>query len=217
MTIACLHTAESNIAVFEEAAGRLGLPAGTLRHTVRADLLQAAERAGGLTPEIEAETRLVLLSLGQDADGVLLSCSTLGPAADIVTSATEIPTLRTDGALARRAVAGGGRVVVLCSVETTLAPTTALFRAAALETRADVEVRLVAGAWDLFRAGDTAAYLEVIAEASDEAYAEGASVVALAQASMTGADRFAKGSKMPLSSPFIGLAAITERAVSPKI
>jgi hypothetical protein len=57
----------------------------------------------------------------------------------------------------------------------------------------------------------------VIAEASDEAYAEGASVVALAQASMTGADRFAKGSKMPLSSPLIGLAAITERAASPKV
>jgi hypothetical protein len=108
-------------------------------------------------------------------------------------------------------------VVVLCSVETTLAPTTALFRAAALETSADVDVRLVAGAWDLFRAGDTAAYLKVIAEASDKAYAEGASVVALAQASMTGADRFAKGSKMPLSSPLIGLAAITERAASPKV
>ncbi len=46
MTIACLHTAESNIAVYEAAAKILGLPAGTLRHHVRADLLRAAEEAG---------------------------------------------------------------------------------------------------------------------------------------------------------------------------
>ncbi len=40
----------------------------------------------------------------------------------------------------------GGRVVVLCAAETTLASTSALFRHAAEATGAQVEVRLVPGA-----------------------------------------------------------------------
>jgi hypothetical protein len=215
MTIACLHTAERNIAAFEEAAERMGLSAGTLRHTVRPDLLQAAELAGGMTAEIEAETRSVLLMLGQEADGVLLTCSTLGPSADFSASANATPTLRADGALAQRAVAAataaGGSVVVLCAAESTIVPTTNLFREAARQTGTKVEVILVAGAWDLFKAGEVTTYLKAIAAASDEAYASGASVVALAQASMTDAGRFVKGPHKPLASPAAGLQAIVER------
>ena len=52
MHIACLHTAESNVAVFDNALLQLGLSdQTTLHHEVRADLLADAERAGGLTPE----------------------------------------------------------------------------------------------------------------------------------------------------------------------
>ncbi len=46
--LALLHTAESNIAGFEEAGMKMGLSAGTLMHKVRADLLQAAREAGKL-------------------------------------------------------------------------------------------------------------------------------------------------------------------------
>ena len=47
--MACLHTAQSNVAVFEAAC-----PDGVqLSHAVRPDLLAAAE-AGGLTPAIAA-------------------------------------------------------------------------------------------------------------------------------------------------------------------
>ena len=42
MKIACLHTAESNVAVFDAAAMALGIPTGVLHHEVRADLLAAA-------------------------------------------------------------------------------------------------------------------------------------------------------------------------------
>jgi hypothetical protein len=211
MTIACLHTAERNIAAFEEAAERMGLAAGTLCHTVRPDLLQAAELAGGMTAEIEAETRSVLLMLGKEADGVLLTCSTLGPSAEFSASTNATPTLRADGALAQLATAAGGSIVVLCAAESTIAPTTELFLKAARQSGANVEVRLVAGAWDLFKAGEVTAYLEAIAAASDAAYASGASVVALAQASMTNAGRFVKGPQKPLSSPAAGLQAIVER------
>ncbi len=74
MRIACLHTAESNVAVFEAAR-----PDGVrLSHAVRPDLLAAAE-AEGLTAAIAAATVEALGAL--DGDAVLLTCSTLGPAA----------------------------------------------------------------------------------------------------------------------------------------
>ena len=76
MRIACLHTAECNVAIFEAAR-----PDGvSLRHAVRPDLLAAAE-ADGLTPDIAAATAEALAALRDGADAVLLTCSTLGPAA----------------------------------------------------------------------------------------------------------------------------------------
>jgi hypothetical protein len=190
MRIACLHTAASNIAVFDEAA--IGLDV-TLEHHVRADLLAAAEAQGGLTDAIRAETSSVLDGLAAEADGVLLTCSTLGPAA---TGGA----MRVDAALAAEAQARGGPIVVLCAVQTTMAPTRALFTV-------PVDLRLVAGAWELFRAGDVAGYHVAIAQAADAAFDEGAKVVALAQASMAGAaSRCSRG--MPLTSPRSGLEAI---------
>ena len=61
MRIACLHTVDSNIAVFEAAAS--GLPGVTLTHHVRADLLKRAEAAGQLTDEIRDEVLARLLAL----------------------------------------------------------------------------------------------------------------------------------------------------------
>lgn len=208
MTIACLHTAESNIPVYEAAAKALGLPAGTLHHHVRADLLLAAEQVGQLTEEIASETAVLLQQLAQEADVVVLNCSTLGPAAPKAAAGTKIPIIRADGALAEEAVKAGGKVVVLCTVETTIAPTTNLFEAAAEATGAEIEVRLIPGAWALFRAGDQPAYLAVIAEAVKAAQAADHVTVAFAQASMTDAalllpERYAQ----PLSGPNVALTA----------
>jgi hypothetical protein len=204
--ISCLHTAETNVAVFEEAAATLGLPAGTLRHEVRADLLAAAEAAGGLTPEIARETSDLLLRLSAGSDCVLLTCSTLGPSVVEASETVDVPVFRVDGALAEKAVGGGGKVVVLCAVETTVAPTTQVFAEAAARTGATVEVRLVPGAWALFKAGDPSGYFAAVAQAADAAYDEGVSVVALAQASMSGAAVLMKKGPPPLSSPLVGLA-----------
>jgi hypothetical protein len=92
-------------------------------------------------------------------------------------------------------------------VETTLAPTRALFEQAAAATGAQVEVRLVPGAWALFRNGREELYLAAIAEAADEATRTGATTVALAQASMAGASGLTASAPVPLTSPAAGLAA----------
>ena len=201
--IACLHTAASNIAVFDDALGRAALTGLVLHHHVRADLLAAAERKHRLTPEIAAQTVDALRTLCHSADAVLLTCSTLGPAAE---TASSIPIIRVDAALAAEAVKSGGKVAVLCAVETTMEPTRRLFEAAAQATGARAIVHLVPGAWDAFKAGNQDRYLDLIARAAEQAFQAGATQVALAQASMAGARDRVQG-RRPLDSPTASLAA----------
>ena len=208
--IACLHTAESNVAVFDTALRKLGTNGVELRHHVRADLLAAAERAGGLTPAIAAQTAEALRRLCDGADAILLTCSTLGPVAEVATETMPIPVMRVDAALAHEAVKDGGKIAVLCAVETTVEPTRLLFEKAARGTGAEIAVHLVPHAWEAFKAGDRDRYLAMIAQAVDEAMRSGTTRVALAQASMAGAAALVAAGQQPLDSPMAGLmAAIT--------
>jgi len=207
MRIACLHTAHSNIAVFYSALLDLNAVGVELNHTVRAELLSTAEAAGCLTPEIVTQTQEALLALCKDSDVVLLTCSTLGPSVNSLQSRTRTPVIRVDEALAKTAVSQGGRIVVLCAVETTVQPTSQLFLTAAQGSDSEVEILLVSHAWDLFKAGDIDAYLCSIAEAADKAYRDGANIVALAQASMAKAASLIKHTEATLTSPRCGLQA----------
>jgi hypothetical protein len=210
MLLACLHTADSNVAVFDAALGELGRDGVRLRHAVRADLLDRAEREGGLTAAIVAETAAALGDLAGGADAVLLTCSTLGPAVAYAKRSVA-PVLRVDEALARQAVRQGGAVVALCAVATTVPSTRELFERSAALTGATIEVRLVPGAWDAFRAGRRQNYLALVAAAADLAFAEGAGAVALAQASMADAVRLCRAGR-PLASPIAGLKAAVAAA-----
>ncbi len=201
-----MHTADSNILVFDAAARELGLPPGLLLHEVRSDLLLAAEQSGGLTPIIEKETASALLVLSRSADVVLLTCSTLGPVAAQLRGTSAAPVLRVDAVLAGQAVASGGKIVVLCAVETTVGPTTSLFEEVSEGSQASFEVQLVPEAWSRFKIGDQIGYLALIARAAESAYDDGASIVVLAQASMAGAAGLVKNGPRPLTSPSVGLA-----------
>ncbi len=214
MRIACLHTAQSNVGVFDAVHYTMGREDVMLRHHVRPDLLAAAEQAGGLTPEIVQQTGAALLALSHEADAVLLTCSTLGPSIAAAEGRAAVPVLRVDEALAREAVRRGGMVVALCAAESTVAPTSDLFEAAlaAADTAARVEVHLVEGAWAAFKAGDLGRYHRMIAAAADRAAEEGATCVALAQASMAEAARLSRSPRPPLTSPTVGFAAAIRAA-----
>ncbi len=208
--IACLHTAESNIAVFEAAARGLDVK---LIHVVRGDLLSEAEAVGELTPEITRQTADALLAMTDGADAVLLTCSTVGPGAGEAAGQADMPILRADAALAEAAVRAGGRIVVLCAVSTTVRPTRALFDAAAQGSSAIIDVRLIdKAAWAAFRAGKTKTYFELVAAASDAAFEAGTDVVAFAQASMTGAAGLVTQGTV-LTSPSVGLALARDAAM----
>ncbi|QQC66513.1 hypothetical protein [Paraburkholderia ginsengisoli] len=100
--------------------------------------------------------------------------------------------------------------VVPCAAPTTREPTARLFIHAATLSAAQADVQLVDGAWDRFRSGDSAGYLTMIAAATNTAYADGADVVALAQASMADAAELVTLGPPPLTSPQSGLAAAVE-------
>ncbi len=210
--VVCLHTAESNVQVFDDALRRSGLIGVELRHAVRADLLAAAEQAGGLTPVISGQTSQVLRELCNGANAVLLTCSTLGPAAEAAAPNAAVPILRVDAALAADAVKDGGSVAVLCAIETTVEPTRLLFEREARATGARVVVHLVPGAWDVFKAGNCDLYFGMIARAADDAVGAGATQVALAQASMAEAADLATSRPRPLTSPAAGLMAAFKAA-----
>ncbi|WP_244537395.1 Asp/Glu racemase [Methylobacterium pseudosasicola] len=192
----------------------IGLTGVELRHEVRAELLAAAEREGQLTPEIAARTAAELRDLSVNTDVVLLTCSTLGPAAEAAAVEALIPVMRVDAALATAAVRSGGKVVALCAVRTTVEPTRLLFESAARATGAEVDVRLVPGAWESFKAGNRDVYLAMIARTAMTAAQEGATRVALAQASMAGACNLIDPDIRPLNSPEAGLIAAARAAAA---
>ena len=209
LLIACLHTAASNAGVFDDALRILDAPGVRLAHHAQPDLLAEAEAAGGLTPALAARTAAALQGLAQHAGAVLLTCSTLGPAAEDARAA--VPVLHTDAALAQEAVRHGGAAVALCAAPTTLEPTRRLFEAAARTTGATVHVQLVPGAWAAFHAGDASRYWSLVAQAADAAAGTG-TVVALAQASMAPAAALALHG--PLTSPAAGLRAAIAAAAA---
>ncbi|MBV6664201.1 aspartate/glutamate racemase family protein [Pseudomonas yamanorum] len=212
MRITCLHTAESNIAVFDTAAAALGIRPQVLHHAVRADLLAAVERAGKLTADVAEQTRRELVALARHGNAVVLTCSTLGPVVELAGAHTQVPILRADEALAFAAVHAGGKVTVLCAIETTIEPTSRLFLQVAKQAGASVEVQWVPGAWAMFKAGDLQGYLATIGKAADRAYMDGASIVALGQASMSGAASLVTAGPAPLTSASAGLKAALSRA-----
>ncbi|AJY41748.1 Asp/Glu racemase [Burkholderia humptydooensis] len=213
--IACLHTADSNVPLFEQAAAALGFAPGSLAHGVRADLLAAAERAAAaagaaafaLPEPIVEQTRAALVALARDADAVILTCSPLGPSVDAL-AAPPKPVVRADAALARACAHAGARIAVLCAAPSSERPTRALFEEEARATGARLQVRIVPDAWARFHAGDAAGYRARLARAADAAYAQGFDVVAFAQTSMAIAAPDVTLGPPPLTVPRAALARL---------
>ncbi|MFE2478204.1 aspartate/glutamate racemase family protein [Streptomyces sp. NPDC059389] len=201
-----LHTSPVHVPVFDALRDR-DHPGAVLRHLVVPELLERA-RAQGPDAVVPALRDLLAGSAGP----VLVTCSTIGAAAESLAPELGVRVLRVDRPMAARAVRGGPRIAVLATVESTLAPTVALLEEEAGRAGLPVSVttHVVADAWPRFEAGDTAGYLALVARAAD-AVTE-ADVVVLAQASMAEAAARAKSALPILSSPAPGLTAALHAA-----
>lgn len=180
-----IHTVPALAGTFRDLAHEV-LPDAEIDDVVVAPLLARTIDAGRLLPETERELAATVLERGRDADVVLVTCSTLGPAVDTIAERSRTPVLRVDEAMARRAVTLGRRIGVLATLTTTLVPTVEIIEreAATMGRPVDVVTRLCEGAFEAVTRGDGTGHDELVRAGLEDLLAAEVEVIVLAQASM---------------------------------
>ncbi|WP_438008134.1 aspartate/glutamate racemase family protein [Sorangium sp. So ce321] len=207
-TLTFLHTSPVHIATFDRLLAEMA-PTIPAKHAVDESLLSDA-RASGLTPDVARRVEQAILgAVAGGAAVVLCTCSTIGGCAERAGETAGHPVLRVDRAMAERAVAAGGRIVVAATLASTIAPTRELVLEVAGRAGRAVSVvdALFEDAWVHFERGDQAGYLQAIA-AKLRDVAPSADAIVLAQASMADAVGLCPDVPVPVfSSPRPGLEA----------
>jgi Asp/Glu/hydantoin racemase len=202
-SLALLHTAVANAARFDPLIDEV-LGDVERWHVVDAGLLAAVTAAGAVTDEIAARVReCAAFAERSGAFGILVTCSSLGPAVEAARGDVSIPVWRVDEPMAVEAAGLSDRIGVLATLPTTLAPTTDLIRRHA--PGADVRSVVADGAFAAFQAGRAAEHDAAVRQAARHLVDDGAGVVVLAQASMADAVDGDLGVPV-LTSPRSGLA-----------
>lgn len=179
-----IHTVPSLAETFRDLAGRL-LPDAAVDEVVMEHLLQRTVAEGHVAPRTERELAEAVTAAAEEADIVMVTCSTLGTAVDALAGRSGLPVMRVDEAMARRAVETGDRIGVLATLPTTLEPTVALLeRIAPADRPIEVLPHLCAGAFDAVRSGDGERHDALVRAGLEALLADGVDVVVLAQASM---------------------------------
>jgi Asp/Glu/hydantoin racemase len=180
-----IHTSATLVPVFERLC-RAKLPAVETFNIADDSLIKDVIARRELTARTARRVAGHIASAEEaGADFILVTCSSIGPAVEAAAPLTGVPVLRVDQPMADRAVAGGGRVGVIATLETTLAPTADLIRRRAALAGKAVELtpRLCEGAFEALMSGDAAAHDATVAAALAELAAR-VDVIVLAQASM---------------------------------
>lgn len=120
------------------------------------------------------------------ADAVLSLCSSLGPSIDATRDTVEIPVIKIDDPMTRKAVELGTNIGVMATVPTTLGPTIDLIREYAAGMGKDVFIhdRLVEGAFQILMGGDKGKHDQMVINTASE-LGEHVDIIVFAQASMT--------------------------------
>ncbi len=213
--IALIHTVAGLIPVFE------GLMAAELPDWARFciyddSLLKDTIRDGFLSPATTKRLQQYVNSaVVGGADAIVVTCSSLGTAVEATRLQCPVPLFRIDQGMAEEAVARGARIGVLATLNTTLAPTTALIKAVAARTgKTDRQItgRVCEGAFDLLQSGDVDGHDAAVAAALVKMAGE-VDVIVLAQASMARAMERTAGEKINcpvLTSPELGVRFVRD-------
>jgi Asp/Glu/hydantoin racemase len=213
-SIAFLHTSDAHVPTFRALLAEIE-PAAEDVHLVDEELLSDA-RKRGVDAELERQILRRLRELAVQRPAVIVcTCSTLSGSAEGLAREVGLPVLRIDRPLAERAVANGGRIAIVATVESTLAPTRALFEECAAQTGSEavlIDAPCV-DAWQLFERGDHAGYLERVARHVRGLVADEVDVIVLAQASMAPIADLVGDLAVPvLSSPRLAVLRAVELA-----
>jgi len=185
ITIAYLHTSHVLIPIFADLSKR-ELPGVEQFHMVDESLIQNTIRAKKLT-KVTIRRVLTMVQSAREggADGVVVTCSSIGPAVTLARELFDFPVVRVDEPMAEEAVRLGRRIGVAATLRTTLEPTVALLHAKALDAGRDVDVveSLCEDAFAAVLSGDTRTHDRLLSDSLAELRAS-VDVVVLAQASM---------------------------------
>jgi Asp/Glu/hydantoin racemase len=183
--LAVLHTSPTLTPLFT-ALCQQHLPQTEIFHMVDESLIKQTIAAGKLQKvTVRRVISMVESAAATSVDGMLVTCSSIGPAVSLAAKLFAFPVVRVDEAMAEKAVCQARRIGVLATLRTTLEPTIALLRekstAAGKEIR--IEESLCDGAFEAVLAGNTATHDRIVSHALTELAAK-VELVVLAQASM---------------------------------
>lgn len=210
--VCLLHTVAGLPPVFDRLLAEQ-LPGVHVSHLVDETLLADAVERGVLPRTRRRVVDHVAHAELTGADAVLVTCSSIGEAAEQARRYAAIPVCRIDAPMARQAaVHPGGRIAVLATLESTLGPTRRLIEqeAAAAGRAVTVHASVCPGAFAALRAGDTDRHDRVVADEAAR-LARDADVLVLAQASMARIVSAQPGVSVPvLSSPGSGVHQLVD-------
>jgi Asp/Glu/hydantoin racemase len=209
--VCVLHTVAALPAVFDPLL-REEAPGVSPYHVVDESLLADTVAHGRLPRTAARLAAYVTHAEAAGARAVLVTCSSVGPAAEAARALTGIPVLRVDDPMAAEAVRKGPRIGVLATLDSTLTPTADLVRrhADAQGARVAVTATTCPGAYEARKAGRGEEHDRLIAEEARR-LAEDHDVLVLAQASMAAAvgTLGEEGTGIPvLTSPRSGTAQL---------
>ncbi|THD76532.1 hypothetical protein E7681_01430 [Thalassobius vesicularis] len=198
MRLTFVHTAQVHCATFDGLRDRI-TPETQLDHIVRADWLARAQ--GGIDDTLTQE---ITQSIQAIETPVICTCTTLGEVAEAAGA------IRIDRPMMRRAAETWGDILLVFTLKSTEAPSTALLRDEldrAGNPRQIVPL-LLDRHWPLFEDGRPHAFARAIASDVRSAVTQrpGLKAIVLAQASMAGAAVLLSDLPIPvLSSPVLAL------------
>ena len=186
-TLGLVHTVRRVIPGLSDLTSEL-LPDVRQLHYLDESVLQDAIALDGLSADIIRRVRALVQLAAERCEVVLVTCSSVGPAADIAAGECYVPVLRIDRPMAETAVRTAQRIGVIATLGSTLKPTAELVRRCAEQAEREVAVtpQLVEGAFAAASAGDQAEHDRLV-QAGLLELLQGdapAEVVLLAQASM---------------------------------
>ena len=162
------------------------LPGVKVTQIINESMIKDTIEAGGVRqPTIDALSIFADASFKMGTELVMVTCSSIGPAVDLIQSQFQKPVLRVDEPMAEAAVAKGRKIGVAATLRTTLEPTSELILRKAKEAGKEVELVecLCEGAFDAVIAGDTEMHDALVSKAMINKLGD-VDVIVLAQASM---------------------------------
>ncbi|MCZ4089215.1 aspartate/glutamate racemase family protein [Sinorhizobium psoraleae] len=216
-SLALIHTVPDLAAKFRPLTAR-SLPGWTSFNIVDESLLANTVRDGMLSQKTTQRLgNYVFSAADAGADAIVVTCSTLGGAVDLIRPLSSVPLFRIDRGMAEAAVERARRIGVLATLAPTLAPTSALLQDCARAEGKDCSIvpMLCDGAFDRLSAGDREAHDARVMEGY-RSLAKSVDLVVLAQASMAAAlaDRGVETTVPFLTSPELGMAHIATQLAS---